>query len=67
MNRRTLIGCCRCWCRTSLTQPSRHGPDFAEDEECRLRARIVRRRILLSKVIVRLQQQGINCTSVQNL
>src|SRR6202035_5425231 len=38
---------CRCQRRPSLAQSSRERPDIAEDEESRLRARTVRRRLLL--------------------
>jgi Alpha/beta hydrolase family len=37
---------CRC-CRPSLAQSGRERPDIAKDEECRLRTRTVRRRLLL--------------------
>ena len=66
MNSTDIDRGCRCWRRPSLAQSSCQRPDTAEDKECRVRTRTVRRRLLLVKVIARLQQKGVNCTSVQN-
>src|SRR5437763_14972927 len=38
---------CRCWRCPSLAQSSRQRPDVAKDDECLLRTRTVRRRLLL--------------------
>jgi hypothetical protein len=57
---------CRCQRGPSLAQSSRRRPGIAEEEECRLVHGLFADGSCWSKVIARLQQKGVNCTSVQN-
>src|SRR4029450_3201626 len=57
---------CRRKCRPSPVQPNCQRPDIAEDGNVVFVHGLFADGSCWSKVIARLQQKGVNCTSVQN-
>jgi hypothetical protein len=52
--------------RLPSAQSGRQRANIAEDKECRLRTRTIRRRLMLVEGHRPAQQKGVNCASVQN-